>query len=185
MSEPKRRGRPKKVKDTPKLENYLPKELSLNEMAELIHASIRTVYSLESQGAIEREKNGKFLLAKTIPKLFDYYRKRRSKSSDLNEARAELIKRKLAVIDGDLIPKELQDDWQRVVVGTIANNLDEAPARYAKLFHELAPEIAQERLMKVFGDEGIKGKLYAIVAKIRDNPKVYSSDEIEVDAELV
>jgi hypothetical protein len=174
-----------KKKESTSLEfETLPGTVGTAVLGELIGTTQRYVQMLEHEGIIERLPSGEFETKLTLQKLFKYYRESKAKKSDLQAVKAEILKRKLAQIDGTLIPREQQDSWQRVVVAMLANTLEEAPARYAKEFPELSLVYAQERLIKIFGDEGIKGKLYTTFKKIAENPNIESAEEagdIEVD----
>ena len=162
----------------------LPGTVGTAVLGELIGTTQRYVQMLEHEGIISRLPSGDFDTKITLQKLFKYYRESKAKKSDLQAVKAEILKRKLAQIDGTLIPREQQESWQRVVVAMLANTLEEAPARYAKNFPELSLVDAQERLIKIFGDEGIKGKLYTTFKKIAENRQIEDAEEasdIEVD----
>ncbi len=155
----------------------LPDYVTADELAVIIGVTSRYVRQLEQEKKISREKRGKFETRKTIEKLFTIYREKKNSKIGYLEVKTELLKRKLGETDGDLIPRELQENWQRGVVGTISNALDEAPARYAILFPEITKDISQERLTKV--TEAIKEKLYKQFKKIAKNPKLEASEDAE------
>lgn len=164
--------------------NVIPIMMSASEVADIVGVTQRYIFMLETEKVIERNSRGKFDTLDTIKRLLTHYRKAKASKSELNDVKAEILKRKLAEMDGELIPRELQEEWQRIVVGMIANTLEEAPARYAKMFKEIPLEEAQERLANIFGDKGIKGKLYKVFEKVKENPRVLKSEEIVDESEL-
>ena len=77
----------------------------------------------------------------------------------------------------ELITREEQEDWQRLAIGTIANEIEAMPAKAAKLFPELDRDVAQERLMSIAKE--IWDNLYKRFNNIRKHPKI----ENETDSE--
>ena len=157
----------------------IPEFTTADELAALMKTTPRYVRMLEQEKKISREKRGKFETRKTLENLFVFYREKKNSKIGYLEVKTELLKRKLGETDGDLISRELQENWQRSVIGVISNSLDEAPARCAVLFPELPPDIVQARLEKICGDEGIKGKLYKQFKKIAENPNIEESLDTE------
>ena len=155
----------------------IPDSVTGVKLAELIGLTDRTVRTLVSKGILRYREDNKLDTLQAFKDIIAYYRSKERSNLNVNEKKAILLQMEIDEKNEELITREEQEDWQRLAIGTIANEIEAMPAKAAKLFPELDRDVAQERLMSIAKE--IWDNLYKRFNNIRKHPKI----ENETDSE--
>lgn len=148
----------------------IPGELTTEELQWFYPVTARMLGKKIQKGIIQRLGNDKFPTAETLRALIEDLRGKSEAGERIKSAKAEMAEMELATMKKDLITREEQEDWQRAVVGNIANELEGMPAKGAKMFPEIDRDDAQERLSTL--SDGMRETLYKLFKNFAENPEI-------------
>lgn len=148
----------------------IPGELTTEELQWFYPVTARMLGKKIQKGIIQRLGNDKFPTAETLRALIEDLRGKSEAGERIKSAKAEMAEMELAEMKKDLISREEQEDWQRAVVGNIANELEGMPANGAKLFPEIDRDDAQERLSTL--SDGMRENLFKLFKNYAENPEI-------------
>ena len=157
--------------------NSIPDSVTAIKLAELIGVTDRTVRTLVSNGVLNYQANGKLDTLQAFRNIITYYRSKERSNMDVNEKKAILLQMEIDEKNEELISREEQEDWQRLVIGTIANEIEGMPAKTAQTFPELDRDVARERLMTLANE--LRDNLYKRFNNTMKHPKIENESDQE------